>query len=274
MKTKRCLIVDDEPHAIASLQRLLTDQQGIEVVGEAHSVATARAACLAHRPDVMLLDIKLGDGSGFDLLRQIPNPGFQLIFTTAHNKYAIQAFKFSAIDYLLKPIDPVELKNSLQRATLNINNLTIQQQLSILMQQISDKNVTERQIVIKDIDKTYFIKMNDILYCEAEGSYTKFYITNSEPVFVSRNLHFYEELLAPAGFFRTHHSCLVNPNKIKIYDRKTDSGTLILEGGYTVPVSQRKKDIVLQVLTNDLNYNNQNKFIIIPIESVYCITSI
>ncbi len=115
---------------------------------------------------------------------------------------------------------------------------------------MNKKPETERQIVIKDIDKTYFIKMNDILYCEAEGSYTKFYLANSEPVFVSRNLRYYEELLEPAGFFRTHHSCLVNPSKIKIYDRKTDCGTLILEGGHTVPVSQRKKDFVLQLLEN------------------------
>jgi two-component system LytT family response regulator len=118
------------------------------------------------------------------------------------------------------------------------------------MQQFGNKQEPERQIVIKDIDKTYFIKMADILYCEAEGSYTKFYLTNSEPIFVSRNLRFYEELLEPAGFFRTHHSCLVNPTKIKIYDRKTDSGTLILEGGHTVPVSQRKKDFVLHLLEN------------------------
>ena len=97
-------------------------------------------------------------------------------------------------------------------------------------------------------DKTYFLKMNDIVYCEAEGSYTKFYVSNGEPILVSRNLRYYEELLEPASFFRTHHSCLVNPNKIKIYDRKTDCGTLILEGGYTVPVSQRKKDFVLALL--------------------------
>jgi two-component system LytT family response regulator len=118
------------------------------------------------------------------------------------------------------------------------------------MQQFSIKQEPEKQIVIKDIDKTYFIKTNDILYCEAEGSYTKFYLDNSEPIFVSRNLRYYEELLEPAGFFRTHHSCLVNPAKIKIYDRKTDCGTLVLEGGHTVPVSQRKKDFVLQFLEN------------------------
>ena len=122
--------------------------------------------------------------------------------------------------------------------------------MTILLQQIGGKTDTEKQIVLKDVDKTYFIKIRDILFCEAEGSYTKFYLSNAEPIFVSRNLRSYEEILAPAGFIRTHHSCLVNPTKIKIYDRKTDSGTLILEGGHSVPVSQRKKDFVIQFLEN------------------------
>jgi two-component system LytT family response regulator len=221
---------------------------GLYVIEEADGVASGIAKINAFVPDIVLLDVEMNDGTGFDLMKQIPNAAFQLIFTTAHNQYAIQAIKYSAIDYLLKPIDPVELNNSLLKAAKNISSQTMQQQLAVLMQQFTNKQEPERQIVIKDIDKTYFIKMADILYCEAEGSYTKFYLTNSEPIFVSRNLRYYEELLEPAGFFRTHHSCLVNPAKIKIYDRKTDCGTLILEGGHTVPVSQRKKDFVLQLL--------------------------
>jgi len=202
------------------------------------------------RPDIVLLDVEMDDGTGFDLLQQIPQPGFQLIFTTAHNEYAIQAFRYSAIDYLLKPVDPAELRQALERAITNINQQSMQQQMTILLQQIGGKTDTEKQIVLKDVDKTYFIKIRDILFCEAEGSYTKFYLSNAEPIFVSRNLRSYEEILAPAGFIRTHHSCLVNPTKIKIYDRKTDSGTLILEGGHSVPVSQRKKDFVIQFLEN------------------------
>ncbi len=127
---------------------------------------------------------------------------------------------------------------------------SLQQQLAVLMQQVSINKETDKQIVLKDIDKTYFIKIDDILYCEAEGSYTKFYISNADTIFVSRNLRSYEDLLTPAGFIRTHHSCLVNPTKIKVYDRKTDNGTLILEGGHTIPVSQRKKDLVIQYLEN------------------------
>jgi two-component system, LytTR family, response regulator len=247
----KILLVDNETEIRLILKELVSAAgNGQYIVDEADGVASGYKKINSFQPDVVLLDVEMNDGTGFDLLEQVINPGFQLIFTTAHNQYAIQAFKFSAIDYLLKPVDPVELNKSLQRAKENINSQTMQKQLAILLEQLSNKKSPDRQIVIKDIDKTYFVKMNDILYCEAEGSYTKFYLSNSEPIFVSRNLRYYEELLAPAGFFRTHHSCLVNPGKIKIYDRKTDCGTLILEGGHTVPVSQRKKDFVLQLLEN------------------------
>lgn len=246
----KILVIDNEKEIREVLTGMLRSGSENHIIEEADGVETGFAKIHAFAPDVVLLDIEMNDGTGFDLLKKIPNPSFQLIFTTAFNQYAIQAFKCSAIDYLLKPIDPVELFSALLRAKENINYKTLQSQLGILLQQISSKTESVRQIVIKDIDKTYFIKMDDILYCEAEGSYTKFYLTNSEPIFVSRNLRYYEDLLGPAGFFRTHHSCLVNPSKIKIYDRKTDSGTLILEGGHSIPVSQRKKEMVLQLLEN------------------------
>jgi two-component system, LytTR family, response regulator len=246
----KILLIDNEKEIRLILKEMVSAGRVSDILEEADGVATGLSKINSFQPDIVLLDVEMNDGTGFDLLKQVSNPTFQLIFTTAHNQYAIQAIKFSAIDYLLKPIDPVELNNSLQKAKENINHQTLQKQLTVLMQQFSPKAEAEKQIVIKDIDKTYFLKMNDILYCEAEGSYTKFYLTNSEPIFVSRNLRYYEELLSPAGFFRTHHSCLVNPAKIKIYDRKTDSGTLILEGGHTIPVSQRKKEMVVQLLEN------------------------
>lgn len=247
----KILLVDNEAEVRSVLLDMVTAwSKGMHSIEEADSVATGIEKINLFSPDIVLLDVEMNDGTGFDLLKQVNNPSFQLIFTTAHNQYAIQAIRFSAIDYLLKPIDPSELVMALQKAIQNISNNTMQKQLSVLLQQYSGKNDTGKQIVLKDIDKTYFIKVSDILYCEAEGSYAKFYLTNSDPIFVSRNLRYYEELLAPAGFIRTHHSCLVNPSKIKIYDRKTDSGTLILEGGYSIPVSQRKKDFVIQFLEN------------------------
>ena len=247
----KILLIDNEPIIRSLLKELVEDWcKGLHQIEEADGVASGICQIAKYSPDIVFLDVEMNDGTGFDLLSQLHKPSFQLIFTTAHNQYAIQAFKFSAIDYLLKPFDPIELNRALQKAVDNINNGSLQQQLAVLMQQVSIKKETDKQIVLKDIDKTYFIKIDDILYCEAEGSYTKFYIANADPIFVSRNLRSYEDLLTPAGFIRTHHSCLVNPTKIKVYDRKTDNGTLILEGGHTIPVSQRKKDLVIQYLEN------------------------
>jgi two-component system, LytTR family, response regulator len=247
----KILLIDNEPE-VRSVLKEMVDRwcEGKHIVSEADGVATGLDAIRTFQPDVVLLDVEMNDGTGFDLLKQVFNPSFQLIFTTAHNQYAIQAFKFSAIDYLLKPVDPAAVNIALQKAADNISQRTLQNQLTVLMQQLGFMQGASKQIILKDIDKTYFVNISEIIYCEAEGSYTKFYISDSEPVFVSRNLRSYEELLAPAGFIRTHHSCLVNPGKIKVYDRKTDSGTLILEGGHTVPVSQRKKDFVIQLLEN------------------------
>jgi two-component system LytT family response regulator len=189
----------------------------------------------------------MDDGTGFDLMKQVSNPGFQLIFVTAHNKYAIEAFQFSAIDYLMKPVDPDALQKSILRASANIRNNSLHQQMQVLLQQLAGIKNHDRKIVLKDIENTYFIRVADILYCEAEGTYTKFYFSNSDPILVSKNLKEYETILEPIGFVRTHHSFLANPDKIKMYD-KTEGGALILEGGHTVPVSQRKKDFVLSLL--------------------------
>lgn len=245
----KILLVDNEQEIRLILKEMLLSWSNNEHrIEEADGVATGIEKIKTFMPDIVFLDVEMNDGTGFDLLNQLTSPSFQLIFTTAHNQYAIEAFKFSAIDYLLKPIDPSDLNTALQKAADNISSHTLQKQLQVLMQQLGNKTEPDRQIVLKDIDKTYFVKMTDIVYCEAEGSYTKFYLINNEPIYVSRNLRSYEELLAPAGFIRTHHSCLVNPSKIKVYDRKTDSGVLVLEGGYTVPVSQRKKEFVIQLL--------------------------
>lgn len=245
----KILLIDNEDEIRQILKDMIlqwSDEN--HTIYEADGVETGIVAIHQHQPDVLLLDVEMDDGTGFDLLSRISEPMFQLIFTTGHNKYAVQAFKFSAIDYLLKPIDPDELTACLEKASKHVKQHTLQKQLTVMMEQLMDKKTKEAQIVLKDTDKTYFVRVCDILYCIAEGAYTKFILSDGDPIYMSRNLRVYEEMLAPEGFIRTHHSCLVNPSKIKVYDRKIDCGTLILEGGHTLPVSQRKKDFVLQFL--------------------------
>lgn len=244
MKT---LIIDNEPHLRQGLRELLLAFcTGISLIDEAAGVKDGIGKINSFHPDIVFLDVEMDDGTGFDLLKQLPEHHFQLIFITAHNKYAIEAFRFSAIDYLLKPVDPVALRESVERAEKNIRSKDINSQVQILLQQFSGSN-HEKRIVLKDLEKIYFIKVADIFYCEADGTYTKFFIQNHDTVLVSKNLKEYESLLEPLGFIRTHHSFLVNPQKIQAYD-KTDGGVLVLDEGHKVPISQRKKDMVLAIL--------------------------
>jgi two-component system LytT family response regulator len=218
-------------------------------IEEADGVNNAFQKIQSFKPDLVFLDVEMGDGTGFDLMQQLPDPAFQLVFTTAHNQYAIQAFKYSAIDYLLKPVDITELETCIRKAAGHISKNNLSRQLEVLMQQLNSSENTGKQIVLKDSEASYFVKVADILYCEAEGSYTKFYFALDKPIVISKNLSTYEDLLGTHGFLRTHHSYLVNPRHIKMYD-KTDGGTLILDSGHTVPVSHRKKDHILQLLEN------------------------
>lgn len=245
----KILLIDNEVGVRQTLKELIHKiDPSVHQVEEASGVGTGLAGISSFQPDVVFLDIEMEDGTGFDLLKRIKDVNFQLVFTTAFNQYAIQAFKFSAIDYLMKPIDPAELAGCLTRVSQNIRSMNIQKQLEVLLKHVSSNSSQDRQIVLKDMDATYFIKVNDILYCMAEGAYTQFFFQQGDPILVSRNLHSHEEMLAPMGFIRTHHSCLVNPSHIKMYDRKTES--LVLNSGHSVPVSQRKKDFVLEILEN------------------------
>ncbi|MFZ1786500.1 MAG: LytTR family DNA-binding domain-containing protein [Ferruginibacter sp.] len=245
----RTLIIEDELQAISALRSEIGFHcPTLEIIDVARTVKEGIEKIANLEPELIFLDIQLSDGLGFDILAAFKQYKFKVIFTTAYSQYAIKAIKLSALDYLLKPIDPTELVEAVNKAHNQVNNNSLQDQFSVLMNQLGHKGESSQQIVLKDTDKIYFIKMSDILFCKAEGAYTKFYLIDANPIFVSRNVGSFEELLAPAGFIRTHHSCLVNPTKIKVYDRKTDNGVLILEGGHVIPVSQRKKEMVLALL--------------------------
>jgi two-component system LytT family response regulator len=243
----KILLIDNEAPVRQSLRALISAINKVMYeIDEAGGVESGLAKIALFQPDVVFLDIEMDDGTGFDLMKRLNGVNFQLIFTTAFDQYAIQAFKFSAVDYLMKPVDPVELANSLARASQNMRTKDMQKQLDVLFKHLSDGAAPDRQIVLRDMDATYFVKVNDILYCMAEGAYTQFFFHNSDPILVSRNLHSHEEMLTPMGFIRIHHSFLVNPSQIKMFDKKTDS--LVLTSGHSVPVSQRKKDFVIDLL--------------------------
>lgn len=244
----KLLITDNEPNIRTAIRVLLQAFcPEITTIEEADSVESGLKKIKAFQPDIVLLDVEMDDGSGFDLMKLVPQPAFQLIFVTAHNQYAIEAFQFSAIDYLLKPVDPDALQKSIQKAIRNIQSKDLSRQIEFMLHQLNGKHDHDKKIVLKDIDNIYFVRVTDILYCMAEGTYTKFFLQNRPPVMVSKNLKEYENMLEPLGFIRTHHSYLVNPAKIIRFD-KTDGGMLILEDGLKIPLAQRKKEWVLNLL--------------------------
>ena len=244
----KLLITDNETEIRNGIKQMIAACcPEITLVQEASGVKDGLEKIKTFQPDIVLLDVEMDDGTGFDLLKQLDSANFQLIFATAHNKYAIDAFQFSAIDYLLKPIDPDALQKSIQKAADNIRNKDMSRQIEILLQQLSGKPTTEKRLVLKDLENIYFFKTSEILYCLAEGTYTKFFTETCNPVMVSKNLKEYEAILEPSGFIRTHHSYLVNPEKIVRYDKK-DGGGLVLDNGDIIPLSKRKKDQVIQLL--------------------------
>ncbi len=243
----RAIIIDDESKARSALkQELAFNCPEIELIGEADSVQSAVELIKTVTPDLLFLDIQLSDGLGFHILEQIDVEEVAVIFTTAYSEYALKAFKTNAIDYLLKPISGEDLRNGVAKA---IENRKFDQgkQLELLIEQLNLRTGQPNKIVLKDIHKTYFVKTDEILYCEAEGIYTKFVLEDNITILVSKNLKEYESILEPMGFLRTHHSFLVNMGKIKVFD-KADGGTLVLDNGKHIPVSQRKKDFVLKIL--------------------------
>ncbi|MDX2173212.1 MAG: LytTR family DNA-binding domain-containing protein [Bacteroidota bacterium] len=242
----KVLVIDNElsiRESLVSAIRVFCPQ--IEDIEEADGVESGKEKILSYQPDLVFLDVELGNGTGMDLLSQLQKITFNVIFITAHNKYAIDAFKFSAIDFLLKPIDPEELIRSVNRAEKKNNNDNLLKQLTILKSEYTNTSLLDKKIVLSEQDSIHIIKSSDIIYCSSEGNYTTFYTNSREAkIVISKNMKVFEEMLSPLGFIRVHNSYLVNINKIEKYD-KGDGGFLYVNGGTKIPVSQRKKELLM-----------------------------
>ncbi len=242
----RTLVIDDEPRARETIKNMLGLYcEHLEVAGEADSVAAGLAAIQELNPELVLLDIKMPDGSGFDLLEKLDDRDFALVFITAFDEYAIKAFKFNAMDYLLKPIDPDELVKTIKRVVEFQSNA--KQDLSVVLNNIRDLKKDNKKLVLKTMESIFVVSVQDIIRCESSGNYTRFYLKGEKPIMVSHTLKDYEEMLQEYGFLRVHQSHLVNLDHIKRYD-KSDGGLLVMRDDKTVPVATRKKDFLMQEL--------------------------
>lgn len=248
----KAIIVDDEPKARENLQILLQDfVKGVEVIALCHNVEEAIAAVGAHSPDVVFLDIQLQRETGFDLLTRLKEINFEVIFTTAYSEYAIKAFKFSAIDYLLKPIDIEELKKAVSKVEKRVsNNMT--SRLAQLVQNLKQGSAENYKIALPTLEGLVFVNIKDILYCEASSNYTQIF-TTEEKYLVSKTLKEYDELLSDHNFFRIHNSYLININSIKKYV-KGEGGYVVLNNNTALDVSKRKKEAFL----NKIGIRNSN----------------
>jgi two-component system LytT family response regulator len=247
----RAVIVDDEQKSCENLKILLEDFcANVEVLQMANSVADAIVAIQKYKPDVIFLDIQMQKETGFDLLKKISEINFEIVFVTAYSEYAIDAFKFSAIDYLLKPIDINDLKAAVEKLGKKTADKAINQKVDILMQNFKAENAESYRLAISDADGITFVGINEIVYCEGSSNYTNFHLQNGKKFIVAKTLKEYEELLCNYNFFRIHNSYLINLKEVKKYFRG-DGGYVQMSNDEKLDVSKRKKEAFLKKISNN-----------------------
>jgi two-component system LytT family response regulator len=243
------VLIDDEKNGIENLRQLLqTYCPSVTVLATAMNADEGRQIILQHQPDIVFLDIQMPGKTGFDLLQSLPHHHFEVIFVTAYDQYGIQAVKFAAVDYLLKPIDIAELERAVQRAAdktrLKKQNLQLENLLQLVKQQ---QHKEQHRIALPTLKETRFVFTRQIVRCESSNSYTSFVLEDGEKLLVSKPIFEYEEILKDYGFVRCHQSHLVNIQYVKSWV-KEEGGYLLLENGQQVAVSKNKKDIVKAAL--------------------------
>lgn len=245
MKLK-AIIVDDEKHSRETLKNLLENFcKNVDVVGLAATVNEALDLIPKSQPDVVFLDIELQSGTGFDILTQLPEINFEVIFTTAFDQYAIKAVKFSSLDYLLKPIDLEELQQAVEKAKQAKDKIEYNKQLKTLLQNINQPKLSK--ICLATSDGFEFINTETIIYCEAGGSYTTFVLSEGKKILVSKHLKEYESLLTDSHFMRVHNSYLINLKEVKKFV-KSDGGYIVMNNDDIVSISRNKKDEFLEAM--------------------------
>jgi two-component system LytT family response regulator len=240
------VIVDDMQNAREVIASIIKKNfKNVTVVAAADSVQSGVHAIKEHKPDIVLLDIQMHDGSGFDILNKLKPYTFKVIFISAYEEHALKAFKFSALDYVLKPIDSSELIIAIQKAEASLLPDNQIQSISVLENNYSSTAKESKKIVLKTSDSIFVVNVKDILRCEADENYTTFFLQDKQKILISKPLKEYDELLTEFGFFRVHQSHLINLDYFKQY-KKADGGFAIMTDGSAIPVSSRKKDLFLK----------------------------
>ena len=241
----RSIIIDDEEKGRNTLRNFLKKYcNNVSVVAEGDCVKSGLEQISIHNPDLVFLDIQMPDGTGFNLLEQIQEINFKVIFVTAYDQYALKAFKFSAIDYLLKPIDPEKLIEAVKKISDIEDIKSINKKLEVL---IGNNNRFEK-IALPSVEGIHLVKIKDIVRCESESNYTNIYFSTGKKILVTKTLKEYDEMLTPMHFYRVHQSHLINLAFVEKY-HKGEGGFVIMEDGSEIEVARRRKEGFLSELT-------------------------
>jgi two-component system, LytTR family, response regulator len=241
-------VVDDSPDARFALITLLKRNLQQADVFEADGVESGLQLIKKVKPEVVFLDVMMGDGTGFDLLSKIPNPDFKVVFVSGYDTFAVRAFKFSAVDYLVKPVVESELVETISK----LSKVLTQQGLHLMLQALqlnSDQSKKRKQLVLRDTDNVYAIDVHDIIRCQSTDNYTTFYTLNQKPIMVTKPLKEFDEMLEEFDFFRVHQSHLINLDFLAKFQRK-EGGFAILKDGTEIPVATRKREPLLEKLAS------------------------
>jgi two-component system LytT family response regulator len=244
----KVLIIDDESRTRELVAKMIDSfGLGIETLPLGENVQSGIQAIEREKPDIVLLDIQMPDGTGFDVLKGVGDKNFEVIFITAHEEFAIQAIKFSALDYLLKPVDPLELRNAVERAIKTVHDKKHESQFEALQHNMQGQQ--KKRLVLKTQESVHVVELDDIIRCEADRNYTSFFLNGGKKILVSKTLKDYEVLLGAFQFLRVQQSHLVNLAYVERYD-KGNGGCVVMKDGSQVPLSPAKRDIFFKILEN------------------------
>ena len=243
----KTIIIDDETHCLKTLNMLLHEYcPTVQIIEQCDDSQTGLEAIRKFKPDLVFLDIEMPRMNGFELLEQFPEIQFAVIFTTGYDQYAIKAFRFSALDYLLKPIDHEELKKAVEKVEQRILP-PLPQQLEILLHKINHQSPSFSKIALPTMDGLQMMPVDSIISCASDRNYTFILLKDNRKIVVSKILKEMEEMLEDYSFLRVHHSYIVNLNEISKYV-KGEGGYLVMSDGSSVDVSRSRKEILLQKL--------------------------
>ncbi len=241
----KVVIIDDKSSARKLISNIIKSSfKELNVVGFGEDVKSGLKVINSCKPDIVFLDVDMPDGTGFNLLQKLPKVDFKLIFVTAHSQYAIQAIKFSALDYFLKPIDIIEFTESLTKIISSIKKEEQELALSAFMNNMKDAK--NKKLVLNTSENIFVVNILDIIRCFSEGNYTTFFIKDQPKIVISKTLKEYDNLLSDYNFFRVHRAHLVNINFIQKYSK--NNSVLYMKDNSQCPVSYRKKDELLNLL--------------------------